>query len=101
VKRDSELSALLFGAGEIAVNTDSTFREIVVSQGGLTRRQKAELENRYIRECKGCTGSECDSCGGSGVRKKCDSRQCLEHGCGGYGNCEVTSREITELLATI
>lgn len=76
-----------------------TFHEIVAHQGGLRRSQKAKLHDMFIYECKSHKdGDECCWCGGSGVRRKCSRLSCIEYGCDGAGDCEVTKREITEIL---
>ena len=42
---------------------------------------------------------DCERCGGSGWRKKCNALDCIEYGCNGYGFCIVTKDELAAALA--
>ena len=54
---------------------------------------------RCNRPDPACQRKDCDRCGGSGWRKKCNALDCIEYGCNGYGFCLVTPEEVTAALS--
>ena len=63
------------------------------------------MVERRMLVCRTCRGTgavvfvECDLCGGTGVRRACQSTECIEHGCSGYGYCYVPKLEAELFLA--
>ncbi len=59
--------------------------------------QDDEGEPERLQKCHRHTGADCELCGGSGWRRQCRRRDCIEYGCDGGTYCFISTEDAAAL----